>query len=363
MDNKDLNESASQITPNEMPTSNPELQQMSVTPVIQQETQSTVVSNTIEKREDTFTPQQMPPITEMPKKESNIKFNSEEQILYKVEEEKTGSPIVVAFFMIALCAFVFFLPTISKKANNFLKTNNFIPNNNQPIVPTTPEEENKQLNFHEKGSVGSLEFTNLVKSHEEGNYELDFTLINTGDSIVLYDTEKIIYRALIHSYTPLASKASMELSLTINEKAYKEAVAYQIEEINTSMYPSTTLNKKEGEFDVLTCTYRFNSINYYFKEDNLLQIKEETSISMDDDVNYTLELLNYQAIVNTYKQVPEMNATLVENPTNFKLVNEFKLADIQDNTLSNLKVYKYFRFRETVDIVAFEMEARGYTCS
>ena len=42
--------------------------------------------------------------------------------------------------------------------------------------------------------------------------------------------------------------------------------------------------------------------------------------------------------------------------------NEENLKDVQDRTLSNLEVYKFFSFRTTSKVVSFELSALGYTC-
>ena len=45
-----------------------------------------------------------------------------------------------------------------------------------------------------------------------------------------------------------------------------------------------------------------------------------------------------------------------------EFIREFNLKDITDINLSNLHEYRYFKYNESKDIVAFEVEAQGYQC-
>lgn len=303
----------------------------------------------------------------LPKK-SNM-FNSEEQVISNIKKEKEGNPLVVVLFLLILGVFIFFLPTIEKQFN---KTDTPLEKEKPVVTPPPSIEKEKNLGFHEKGYIGNLEITNLVTTYFNGNYELSFTIINNGNSaytfnkkyyVVLYNEDKILYRALLHSYTPLASKSSIELSLIINENAYNLANRYQIQEIQTSMYPKVSLTKEEGEFKVLTCSYQTNTLQYYFQNDTLYKIRDDFHKNSIETVNYEQEKERYRILSDSYKTIVGMHSTFIETPLDFRLINEFQLGDIEDISLANLKVYKYFRFRENVDVVAFEMESIGYTCS
>jgi hypothetical protein len=39
------------------------------------------------------------------------------------------------------------------------------------------------------------------------------------------------------------------------------------------------------------------------------------------------------------------------------------LADVVDSSIANLRVYRFFKYHEKADIIAYEMPAMGYMCS
>lgn len=302
------------------------------------------------------------------KKLKNEAFNSDEKVIYEIKQEAEGNPIVVVAFIIILIGFVAVLPIIAEKTNAF-------KSNNKPMTtvkaPTKPvEEEETKKGFHEDATIGDLRIFNLVTSYINDEYKVSFTLVNDGKEaytfdkkyyLLLYDEEKLLYRALIHSYEAVASKSAIEMNLVISEKAYNDASKFELEEITTGRYPSTYLTQKEDNYDVLKCSYLKNDITYYFEDKMLIKIKEEYKDSFDNP-RYEEEKNKYYGLSTQYKLVNGFTSTFIDNQSDFRLINELDLVTIQNKELSDLKVYKYFKFRESVDVVAFELGSQGYTC-
>ena len=184
-------------------------------------------------REPEITPEQ---------KKANHKqnFNADEKLLYEIKPERQGNPIVVVIFFIFLVTFIVILPSISKRydlIDYFTGGKNKNPEN----------QEKTETDFYDLNSaavrakIGQLELTNFVIGDPvDGDYTISFTVQNVGDKlyqydkkyyVVLYDQDKIVYRALLHSYTGVAPRAGQEISLIISEKAYKSANRFKIEEI------------------------------------------------------------------------------------------------------------------------------------
>lgn len=310
-------------------------------------------------------------VVELPKEKKlkNDAFNSEEKVLYEIKQEAEGNPLVVVAFIVILIGFVIALPIIAEKTNAFKSENAPLATN-----PTPAEPEPEQIGhkgFHEDATIDNIRIFNLVTSYINEEYKVSFTLVNEGKEaytfdkkyyLLLYDEEKLLYRALIHSYEAVASKSAIEMNLAISEKAYNDANKYEIEEITTGRYPSTYLTQKEGEFDVLKCSYLKNQITYYFQDQMLMKIKEEHTDSFDANPRYEETKQNYYKLSNDYNLVNGFTSIFVDNQSDFRLINELDLVTIQNKDLSDLKVYRYFKFRESVDVVAFELGSQGYTC-
>lgn len=342
-------------------------------PVTEQSKEEQVMNVQVENQ-DVQQPNQteeISPEIELPK-EKKIKsdaFNSDEKILYEIKQEAEGNPIVVVAFIVILIGFVIALPIIAEKTNAFKSSNVPMATNPTPVEPEP--EQNAHKGFHEDATLGNIRIFNLVTSYINEEYKVSFTLVNEGKEaytfdkkyyLLLYDEEKLLYRALIHSYEAVASKSAIEMNLAISEKAYNDASKFELEEITTGRYPSTYLTQKEGEFDVLKCNYLKNEITYYFQDQMLMKIKEEHKDNFDANPKYEEEKQKYFNLSTNYKLVNGFTSTFIDNQSDFRLINELDLVTIQNKELSDLKVYRYFKFRENVNIVAFELGSQGYTC-
>ena len=336
------------------------------------------------KKEEEAKPQEeaIPKVKELTaeekKKSHESSFNSDERLLYEIKPDKQGNPLVVLFFFLAIFAFIVFLPTISKKYENiFGKT--FVNNTPTPVTPaqpTTPEEA-KKTDFYKlnggnfRAAIGDLEMINFVRSEKNGEKFLSFTVQNIADKVYqynnkyyvsIYKDETLLYRALIHTYEPLPAKGADEISLIISDKAYKEGNQFKLEEINPSQYPTAKINETSGEYQVLTCSYRYDEMKYFFIDNKLSKI-EEKYIQASNTPNYANDKTNIQNLTDKLKITEGIESTFLERDSEFEMVNSFELKDTSDSNLASLQIYRFFKYNESKDIVKFEIEAQGYKCS
>ena len=206
-------------------------------------------------------------------------FNGEEKVLYEIKPEKESSPIVPILFFAVLIALIIALPSISKKI-----TFNFA----QDPTTTIQAQQNEQTDifYFNKSSVrakiGGLEFTNFLKSAINGEYRVTFNITNTEHKpyrftekyyIIFFDKqERIVYRGLIHSYSAIGALAATSVTINVTKAAYDLSDHFRIEKIDPATYPAVKLQRTEGEYEVMSCTYGYNTIEYYFKEGGLAKI-------------------------------------------------------------------------------------------
>lgn len=295
-------------------------------------------------------------------------FNGTEEVLYTLEEEKEKNPIFILFVFVVLIAMVFILPLISKK----IEFRVFQPTVEQPGESTTEKDD---YYYFEKAStrakIGTLELTNFVKSHEQNEYKLSFTLNNVGEKsydfskkyyIVMYEGNKVIYRALIHSYEGLGALSATTLSLDISKLAFDDSDRFKLEEIQPATYPSVKTVNVDGDYDVLTCTYNYNQVKYYFKNGELHKVYDEYEEIKLNNVLYEEHKTKYQTASDKYKQIKDLSSIFIETEDDFRMINEVNLKNISDVTITQLRTYRFFKFKENIKTVSFEMEAQGYNC-
>lgn len=313
------------------------------------------------------------------KKENHEKmFNRDDEILYTVEDEKEGNPLVIVGLFAVIALFVLFLQPINTFINKtFGLEINFFPNQTTPSNTNNPtiQEEDQKYSFKDPSKrvkIGPLALTNIViVKNNSGEYEIDFTIINESEEsyiydkkyyIVLYDDDNILYRSLIHSYSPLAAKAANELTLPVNEAAYKRANGFKLEEISETQYPKVEFTSQIDEYDVLTCSRGNDTMEYYFEDNMLIKEKEKYFEESMDSTNYQENLNDYKNKSENYNNIDGITATFVETSSDFTMISEIELEKIQDITIKNLQVYKLFKYRTNSRTVAFEMNSMGYTC-
>ena len=297
-------------------------------------------------------------------------FNNDERLLYQIEPDKIGNPLVVLFFFLILFSAIIFLPKIAKKVDfsQFFK-----------VTKTEKKEEVKeeQSDFYRiesaasRAKIGTLEMINFSKAKEDGEYIFSFTIQNVGDKmyqfnekyyVVFYNDDTPLYYALIHSYNGIASKSAQDITLIINQKVYEKANRFRIEEIVESKYTDVNLKDSEGEYKVLTCNYMNDEIKYYFTDDQLKKIKETYSESKDSKT-FEANKEKFKNLTEKYKTITAFKSTFVEDAERFTQINEIDLQEAVDNEIISLKTYRFFSYRANKNKVAFEIEAQGYTCS
>ncbi len=300
-------------------------------------------------------------------------FNSDEKLVYQIEPEKTGNPLVVLFFFIALIIFILFLPQIGKKIDleSLFKTK---------TTNQQQEEEQEEVFYRIESSatsvkVDDLTFINFTKSFEHNEYKLSFTIQNNGDKMfqfdkkyyfVLYeekDLEYPIYYALIHSYNGIAAKNALESEVIINKRVFDKGTRFQIVEIPETKYNNFETSESEGEFKILTCKYLNDNMRYYFKENKLVKIKETYEENQLNNEFYSANLNKFKNLSEKYRKIENFDTVFVEAEDRFTQVNNIYLDKISDNTIISLKTYRFFRYNTDKNTVAFEIQGQGYTCS
>ena len=299
-------------------------------------------------------------------------FNNDERLIYQIEPDKTGNPLVVLFFFVALLTFMIMLPKISKKVDFSQLFKTTTPGNKQG------EEEETQEFYRidaaaSRAHIGDLDLINFVKSKKGDEYFFSFTIQNVGEKmyqfdkkyyIVLYNDENPLYYALIHSYNGIPTKSAQDITVIINQRAYEKANRFRVEEIVESKYTDVNLVTTEDEYKVLTCRYLNDEMKYYFTDNQLVKIKE-TYREEDNEKNTTYEAdkEKYQNLTERYKKINSFTSIFIESQSEFQQVNEIDLHTATDNDIIALKTYRFFSYRAHKNTVALEIQAQGYTCS
>jgi len=309
-------------------------------------------------------------------------FNYQEQVLYTQEEEKESNPVIVAIILAILGLFIVFLPKINERIQGLLHPQ--VGRITVPPAPTPVQAESEKTNLNGDGyikvEIDGLEFTNFVKAHnnvdkqlpdDKVEYDLTFTLINTSEDpylfdkklyIVFYNENRELMKSLVHSYEPLTGLGTTEMSVKTNKMVYDSADSIKIEYISEQDYPKAKIEKEENDFKILTCHYINDEVIYYFKDDLLNKIDEKYKASKSTTINYEkLKSTKYSEHLNL-KSTKGVESTFVETDSDFTIINNITLGDTDYQEFNKLQHYYYFKNNANPDIVAYEVQALGYTC-
>ncbi len=312
-------------------------------------------------------------------------FNSQEKVVYKMKAEKDANPLGVVIFFIILIAFSFFLPkivskygSIFEKKHNYFNTNSTVPSGDKKgeEKPDEPEEEKDPdlHSFSDPSSIkkGDISFLNFVKSNNNGTYELAFSMMNDGETIFdfskkffieFYSGDIKIGEKLIYSYDSIAPKAATQFVININKDEYENSNNYKVVEKTIDDYPIPTLATSDGDYKTLTCINGNNELVYYFKEDLLEKIDEDTKVP-NSDPKYQDKLAQANTESINLRAIEGIDSAVIETSQGgMDLKTNINLEVIPTTTLTSLKQYKYFKYHEQSSVVKYEAKGIGYTCS
>lgn len=317
----------------------------------------------------------------------NPKVN--DQVLVEMKPEKDGNLIGVILFFGLIGAFLFFLPNIGQFIGTIFPSLAqgepiyIIPKNNENQEETKKEEkdpdkeEKKELydidSLVSNAAMDNIKLGNFVKDQKEGKYIMKFYLLNDGETafsfddkskffIDFYENDKYISSVIIYTFDVIASKESKDYEVVIPKRVYDKANKFMLSRKKTAEYPNITLKKTDGDYKILTCTYDYDKVEYFFI-DNYLERIEET-YKVDNNVPaYTTLLQEKQSLSNVYKDIPAIEHDVIESSTNFVAKTTISLKDIDDSTLNRLSTYKFFAYHKESKVVSYELQSLGYTCS
>ena len=311
----------------------------------------------------------------------------EDEVIYKIKEEKGGNIIGVIFFFAIIFTALFFLPKISDELSKFIPGINGISgptvhrqSDEEPKPeekPKTEEPEKEEL-LDLNGAVSNaviddIQLGNFVKDNNSGVNKLNFYILNNGNEaftfndstkfyIDLYENDSYISSSLVYTFNDIAPKESIDFYVIINNDAYKRANKFKIVRKTKDDYKAIKLNKQEGDYKILTCTYGNNKVEYYFV-DNYLEVIVDNYSESKTNVNYANDLEKYRNDASIYESFPSIDYNVIESTEGFNVKTKLDLEHVNDVDLKKLAMYKYFNYHKESKIISFEMISLGYTCS
>ena len=313
----------------------------------------------------------------MAKKNQKVEIENIElkpQVIGKVLKKKNNTGRVFIIF-IAFILTIVFLPNITVFLNNIfgMKISPTIIDNNK---------ENDHQKTHENNTTGSskeLEYV-VFNEHTEikkDNYTLNsFTILNNSLSFNIQNnleksldlSKEKLYLETYNESKTLIERFKIDLGVLGSKKSQMVKVNLTNTSIfyiafvskTTNDYPVVDLEKNDLGYSSLTCKLGIDTINYTFKNDELVKVKEEVIYNFNVlDQNYSNEFTKYQTKCTNYDIINGVNTSFNNSSNGFTAIIEADMAILEEDKLEEKYYYKY---KEVPKVIKFEMETYGYKC-
>ena len=300
----------------------------------------------------------------------------EAEIIGELRKDKIGRPILVVQMFIIFGIVLISLPIFTSLLNNpssFLYK--MFNSNGISDAPVTPSDDKREefLNGgveQQLASSTNTKFENIVMR----NFTLNGNYLNcemySYNGVLNLDKEN--YFLEIYSSGSKNKIASVKLvgsfdnqvqkvSLTANQLSFNGNYSYvgKIVEMKDADYPSYTVPSDESGIGSMICSMDGRSIEYTFKNNYLISIKDNVKVVLS-------EQKDSQAYLNLKKSYEDKANNLGVNAEVEEVADGFSFTSVLD--LENYKVpssvvdYNYYLLDTEAKVINYTLNGKGFDC-
>ncbi|MCI8794737.1 MAG: hypothetical protein HFI73_05105 [Bacilli bacterium] len=300
----------------------------------------------------------------------------EAEIIGELRKDKIGRPILVVQMFIIFGIVLISLPIFTSLLNNpssFLYK--MFNSNGISDAPVTPSDDKREefLNGgveQQLASSTNMKFENIVMR----NFTLNGNYLNcemySYNGVLNLDKEN--YFLEIYSSGSKNKIASVKLvgsfdnqvqkvSLTANQLSFNGNYSYvgKIVEMKDADYPSYTVPSDESGVGSMICSMDGRSIEYTFKNNYLISIKDNVKVVLS-------EQKDSQAYLNLKKSYEDKANNLGVNAEVEEVADGFSFTSVLD--LENYKVpssvvdYNYYLLDTEAKVINYTLNGKGFDC-
>ena len=300
----------------------------------------------------------------------------EAEIIGELRKDKIGRPILVVQMFLIFGIVLISLPIFTSLLNNpssFLYK--MFNSNGISDAPVTPSDDKREefLNGgveQQLASSTNMKFENIVMR----NFTLNGNYLNcemySYNGVLNLDKEN--YFLEIYSSGSKNKIASVKLvgsfdnqvqkvSLTANQLSFNGNYSYvgKIVEMKDADYPSYTVPSDESGVGSMICSMDGRSIEYTFKNNYLISIKDNVKVVLS-------EQKDSQAYLNLKKSYEDKANNLGVNAEVEEVADGFSFTSVLD--LENYKVpssvvdYNYYLLDTEAKVINYTLNGKGFDC-
>lgn len=267
------------------------------------------------------------------------------------------NPLYLIILLLIFGAVIFFLPEVGILINKYI-----IPKVDSRLTDITKKK--TKYPFSYSLTIKEKDLFTLSNFNAREN-KLEFTILNLQEKpldmtkynyfLEMFDDKNTLLQRIHLKDISLDSNASTKVVYDISNDNINYLV---LREIKVNEYPAYNMIQDENGNSLLTCTKENEKIEYYFKNNSLLKIKDTFELSTNDN-NYANLWTTYQNLAAEYNKTNGVKSLI--NNENDKLTFT---TDIDLNINDNVKIRNIIYKKNTIGkVIHFELEANGYICN
>lgn len=307
----------------------------------------------------------------MGKKKQEILIKKEElepTTLGKVTQNKANI-LPLVFLVLIFLAAIYFAPQIETLYQNYIDKDSNINNqgttsDNNNTNKTT--EQTETINKYDY--VDNMEISNdkiKISSLVIKNKNLSFKLNNLTDNYLnldnynyyleFYNGDTLLVRQIIEKIG-LQKNASQDFSYDFGYTNVNKVV---LRNIDRNDYPEVTIKVDSDKKGTLICKKGTETITYYSSDSKIYSISD-TVTYLNTLNDYQSQYTKYKNLVTSFSNTTGITASLNDTSTGFTYN---LLIDLSVAKLTNIDNSNYYAKDTSINVINFELEANGYSCS
>ncbi|MDE6292467.1 MAG: hypothetical protein K2L98_02165 [Bacilli bacterium] len=298
------------------------------------------------------------------------------EVIGELRKDKIGKPILVIEIAVLFAIVLVALPIVNKMINDENSTlYKLINGTPSSIISPTPTpggnsefadaSKNQPLSVSTKMKMDNVVMQNFVTSGNTIKCQ-----IYSYNGVINLD-EKEYYLEVYSSSNQLLAAVKLTGSIDIDIKDvelsssklnFNSEYTYsaKIVHMKEDDYPSVTISSDESGIGSLTCTLKNSTVEYVFKNNYLISIRDTVTYEVANYSNQ--EYLNYKRKYDEKAQALGDIASVTEVENGFTFNANINLEDPSFKMPSTVKDYNYYAMDTEAKVVSYSQIGKGYDC-
>lgn len=299
------------------------------------------------------------------------------EVIGELRKDKIGKPILVVELFFLFGVILIALPIVHNLFNDessflYRMLHGNVVDPDTPVNPISTEYQDgsvtQTLDATTNMKYESIIMKNFLLKADKmevtiQSYNEELHLDDADYFLNVYSSSEVLLASV--KLTGTFDNQEQRVSLKAKDLAFNNSMGYvgKIVKFNDADYPRVDLVSDESGIGSLRCKMGDRSIEYIFKNNYLIGIKDEERVirdNLENDKEYDQEYMNKLTTYKTKAGLLGANALVEEVSNGFKYSANINLEQIE--LPANIKDSNYYKADKEAKIIKFTQEGKGFDC-